>query len=196
MNFSEDRFIDDVDAYSIYRSVRLDLGGRYNLEKYGLYPKKFIEGGEERNTRVFQIATKTYQTEYRFVCACASNLVIDPQIFPIDFVDESYLRLRRYNTGMQECSNQFKDLLSKYTLNQLLSSDALLLHQFIQGVVSPELFSSLLHVFDLDSSFQKSKESYVWELIKPRISAYIKYVLPNADKKALASSLATIIKST
>lgn len=189
MEFRDDKFCTEAQAYAIHQSVKNSLFGKFCIDKYGIQPAKFIKqyDGLGDNVKVaFKSVVKSKQTEKRLVTYFAANLVRGVG-WLYDYKDDHYIGLKKFNSSPRFIQDELQELCGTIGTKELFS-DKVLSH-LTNGKISRELFSTLLIGTDLDEILLKSSQSYIWKIIRGGNVNYGKYITHCTNQTTLVSTL-------
>jgi hypothetical protein len=189
MTFSDDKYCTAEEGYAIHQSVKNSINGKFDIQKYGVCPKKFIKQYNTADAGIqlaFRNVVKHKQTERRLVLYFASNIVRNLG-WMYDYLDSNYIQLRKFNSSENFLKDEFSQLLSNHGVADIFSSKALTLVS--NGGISRELFSTLLIGTDLDEILLKSNQSYIWKIMRHSNLAYSKFISHCNNQNQLVSTL-------
>jgi len=189
MTFSDDKYCTPSEGFAIHQSVRNVITGKFDIQKYGICPKKFVKQYDKADAGIqlaFRNVVKHKQTEKRLVLYFASNIVRNLG-WLYDYSEDHYYRLRKFNSSMNYLQGEFTELLDKHSAKELFSPTILTL--LSNEGISRELFSALLIGTDLDEILLKSKQSYIWKIMRHSNLAYSKFITHCDDQNKLVSTL-------
>ena len=177
----------------MYNSVKLHFTKpSYNVSKYGLKPKRFMDRGKferRKDSSFFKKAASNYQTEDRFKLLLASNFIYDETCWIGDLstgeeARNNYLRMKMVLTSLEhyvledswqmfaENQNNLSKIL--YTEDDLpyIIKKALKREIHPETVVVYDKFFSLLNRVDE----KLGSDHIVWERIRHRFFKFSSFV--------------------
>ena len=177
-NLVSRKVIDGKHTFSIYRSMKLEFTQNMKLAKYenGYYtPRILSHWDKECNRKPYNYFAERFVFEDKIATAIAATLVRNPTAHITDVLPEYHNALRMWNSNPSYHAAQHK--FSPEEIVDLFSNGGII-EKLGSGEISPELFCHWYRQDrkGADKVLTKSSQSYLWEIIKPRINAYLNYV--------------------
>ena len=172
-----ERVLSNQEVYCMYQSLKMEFSRNYNVAKYGIYPMKLRNRFEnEPQKGLYAAIANRYQFENRIASAFASNLVISPTRYVSDIDVDCYRRLSKFNSNSHY---YFQEQMTNWAGREIeLFKHGKVIEYLGSGIISPELFAVWYnsHGETIDKLLSKSDQSYLWGLVKNRLTCYINYV--------------------
>lgn len=161
------------DVYRIFTSLKAHFTTKYDVSKYGYKSKMtaFDKYESKGQKYLFEKKAKDFQTELICRQAIASKLVRDPSTYITDINREDYIPLSKYTSSVRFFEEDLKCVLAEKQFKSLVQKDFVL--GLMDGTITPEficMFNRAMPIFKLID--EKTNQSLLWEIIKPRLTKY------------------------
>lgn len=114
--------------YSLYHSMRLYFMKNYDINKYGYYPKRFMNRFDnDRHKNLFINIAKKIRNEHDAINLLLSNFIDNDKFFISDFrFDcEQIFLLKRYENNKNNIINDFEELNKNTNILELIKNGEL-----------------------------------------------------------------------